>query len=462
MPKTAAKDTQKIRRYVSEFPELEYDGHRLYCPLCITIVNHEKRDFVLAHRKSKKHASALQTRRSRQPQLVSALAESTSKGDFFDQVTQAFLSADIPLEKLNNVQLRDLFISLKHPLPSESAARCRVDRLAEKELQHKKDIVDGKDIFLVVDESEVRDQRYINILFGATDCPHQTYLILCKPLNVPPNSDIVCQCVDDVIRQLDCPREKFILMQSDAARYMTAAARTLKSLYPKMRHVTCAAHLIHNCAIKIKSHFTAVDNMIARVKATVVKNKNRRALFADIGSPPTVIVTRWSSWLRGALYYSKNLPNVKRIVENYEGSGILVEKAKEAVNGEQLKSDLLAIKRDYEPLINLIEKMQDTSYTISQFWSDIQQLLVGGLGMDVCEIKPYIQHRLPQTGIAEIMNTVGDDLSPDQFIHLQSCQATTACVERSFSMLKKLLASDRRFLPENVNKYMMLYFNSSQ
>ena len=145
-----------------------------------------------------------------------------------------------------------------------------------------------------------------------------------------------------------------------------------------MRHVTCAAHSIHNCTIKIKSHFSSADNLIARVKATVVKNENRRALFADIGSPPTVIVTRWSSWLRGALYYSKNLPKVKEIVESYEGTGILVVKA---VRDQQLTSDL-SIK-----FVNLIEKMRNTSYTISQFWTDIQELLEGGLGMDVCQIK---------------------------------------------------------------------------
>ena len=42
-------------------------------------------------------------------------------------------------------------------------------------------------------------------------------------------------------------------------KYMTVAGITLKSLYPKLFHVTCVANLLHNCAMKIKSHFEDVD-----------------------------------------------------------------------------------------------------------------------------------------------------------------------------------------------------------
>ena len=37
---------------------------------------------------------------------------------------------------------------------------------------------------------------------------------------------------------------------------------------------------------------------------------------------------------------------------------------------------------------------------------------------------------------------------------------TTAAVERSFSLLAKLLAKDRHFLPSNVEKYLCVYYNS--
>ena len=44
---------------------------------------------------------------------------------------------------------------------------------------------------------------------------------------------------------------------------------------------------------------------------------------------------------------------------------------------------------------------------------------------------------------------------------LQNSQPTSASVEKSFSMLKKLLAKDRNFKVENVQHYMLLHFNAS-
>ena len=89
---------------------------------------------------------------------------------------------------------------------------------------------------------------------------------------------------------------------------MIAAGITLKSLCPKLFHVTCVAHLLHNCAMKIKSHFEDVDQLIAKVKAVTTQNKTRQAKFSALGFPPQPVSTRWGIWLNAALYYVKNLP----------------------------------------------------------------------------------------------------------------------------------------------------------
>ena len=58
---------------------------------------------------------------------------------------------------------------------------------------------------------------------------------------------------------------------------MVAAVAILKSLYLKLFHVTCVAHLLHNCAMKIKSYFKVDDQLIAKVKSATDKNKTRQA-----------------------------------------------------------------------------------------------------------------------------------------------------------------------------------------
>ena len=53
------------------------------------------------------------------------------------------------------------------------------------------------------------------------------------------------------------------------------------------------------------------------------------------------------------------------------------------------------------------------------------------------------------------------DISPAVYHKLQNSQPTSAFVERSFSMLKKLLAKDKNLKDENVRHYMTLHFNAS-
>ena len=123
---------------------------------------------------------------------------------------------------------------------------------------------------------------------------------------------------------------------------MAAGAR-LKSFYqyPKLFHVSYGAHLLHNCAIKVKSHFEDADQLITEVKSATSKNK---AKFTTIRWPPLPIVTSWESWLYAVLY----LPEVKAVVESFEECDILVTQAKVSLQKTGLATKLLKIKDQYE------------------------------------------------------------------------------------------------------------------
>ena len=162
--------------------------------------------------------------------------------------------------------------------------------------------------------------QYLDILVGSLKTPHVSYLYDCQPLKCASNNNIISQAVDNTVRNLGTNRSFFCLLLSDAAKYMIAVGITLKSLYPKLFHVTCVAHLLHNCAMKIKSYFEDVDQLIAKVKAVAIKNKTRQAKFSAIGYRPQPAPTRWGSWLNAALYYAENLSEVKAIAERFVGS----------------------------------------------------------------------------------------------------------------------------------------------
>ena len=141
---------------------------------------------------------------------------------------------------------------------------------------------------------------------------------------------------------------------------MTAAGVLLKKLYPRLFLVTYMAYLLHNCAMKMRANYPAVNELVARVKAVTIKNRSRRAFFTSIGQPPQPVITRWGSWLTTAFYYSRNLPEVRNILQGFHDGGVLVRRAQEAVKSPNLATQLVEIKEQYSALVDAIQKMEDS------------------------------------------------------------------------------------------------------
>ena len=70
----------------------------------------------------------------------------SSNSNFVEKVTKAFLSADIPLYKLNNKYAKNLFSDICHSLLTEITCRKTVLKLSADKLQRIRN-VDDKQIF---------------------------------------------------------------------------------------------------------------------------------------------------------------------------------------------------------------------------------------------------------------------------------------------------------------------------
>jgi len=64
-----------------------------------------------------------------------------------EKVTKAFLSADVPLYKLNNKHIKNFFCDIGHSLSSETTCRRTVLQLSADELQQIGNAVHEKQIF---------------------------------------------------------------------------------------------------------------------------------------------------------------------------------------------------------------------------------------------------------------------------------------------------------------------------
>lgn len=450
MPKVAVNDTVKVRRIIQEFEDefTSTSNNLLYCKLCEVVVKHDKRHFVESHRQSGRHISKQKT-----PLTQQFLSAQTS--DFVTDVTRAFLSADIPLKKLKHPAIIALFKSMSKDCPSESACRSQVSELGIKAKNDVKQRIGQSKFFIIADESDINDSKFLNIIVGSVTNPAKTFLLDCIPITGNVNSACVCQNIDDCVRFLSLPRQNFVLFVSDAARYMCLAASFLKNMYPSMLHVTCLAHLLHNCAMSIRTKFTAVDELIAHIKAATVKCGDRRLLFSAIGQPPKPVVTRWATWLKAAMWYAEHLPAIREIVSKFEGTGLLVSRAKEAVANPLLTQQLVNVTK-YGSLVELVTKIESSTYTIRDGFSHLKNL---NFDDDPCNIKEYINKRLAKNDITVIVNHERNDISPADYALLENCQPTSCAVERSFSMLKHLMRKERNFLIQNVRHYIIMAYN---
>ena len=109
------------------------------------------------------------------------------------------------------------------------------------------------------------------MLVGSFNTPNDTFLIDCLLLksgsNV--NSSIILHTVDNILQQLETKHENFVLLLTDAAQYMSLAGKKLKELYSFLMHITCIAHLLHNCAMQVHVYFKNID-VVEMIKAATI------------------------------------------------------------------------------------------------------------------------------------------------------------------------------------------------
>ena len=116
----------------------------LRCNLCDVLVKCNKKLFVESHRKSKQHQRKLETKsKSQSKQTFSQL----DQVNFKEQVVSSFLAADIPLHKLNHPSLKSLFATMGKVLPSETAVRACVAKLASQEEEQIQELLRDKKFF---------------------------------------------------------------------------------------------------------------------------------------------------------------------------------------------------------------------------------------------------------------------------------------------------------------------------
>ena len=136
---------------------------------------------------------------------------------------------------------------------------------------------------------------------------------------------------------------------------------------------------------------------------------------------------------------TENLPAVRIIVNNWTSAGLFVSRAKDAINTEGLVSDLVKINQ-YRTLAANVEFLEGSACTITKAYGLLKNMQFDD---DPCTIKDYINKRLSNSDLETIINCTNLTIDPTSYALLQKAQPTSAAVERSFSMLNKLLRQNQ-------------------
>ena len=216
--------------------------------------------------------------------------------------------------------------------------------------------------------------------------------------------------MNNILRQLEIKHENFLLFLSDAARYMSLAGKALKELYLSLMYINYVAHLLLNYAMHVRAHFKNIDEVIATIKAATIKSKDRKKDYddADQLSLHDPVITRWATWLRAALYYNENLPAVRTIVNNSTRAGLLVSRAKNAINVEDLVPDLVKMNQ-YQTQAANVEFLEGSACTTTGAYRQLKSLLFDD---NPYSIKDNIKKQLSNSDLKTIINCTNLTIDP--------------------------------------------------
>ena len=127
-----------------------------------------------------------------------------------------------------------------------------------------------------------KKRKVVNLTVGAlrtSEASSEKYLLNMSFVKET-NSTTITQCVTDSLNILwpdGIKYNQFLLLVTDAAPYMGCAGQTLCGTYPKLTHITCVAHGLHNvCDYLVEPIRTSTDSSV------VVKKYLKSALRESI------------------------------------------------------------------------------------------------------------------------------------------------------------------------------------
>ncbi|CAK5038844.1 unnamed protein product [Meloidogyne enterolobii] len=189
----------------------------------------------------------------------------------------------------------------------------------------------------------------------------------------------------------------------------------------------------------------------------------------DIPLPPQPVLTRWSSWLEAAIFYSENFRAIKSVIDTFDqDDAVSIRKAQEAFSSKSVANHLAYIKSNFQAIPLTIKKMEGQGLpvtTIVYLLDELKKKLSGALGeVGEAVLRKFEAVMAKNPGIEKFRNVAkilegleaNIDIPPDKIASLKFAPLQSCDVERTFSVYKSILDEKRTSLTaENLEKYLI-------
>ncbi|KAF0750997.1 CGG triplet repeat-binding protein 1, partial [Aphis craccivora] len=195
-----------------------------------------------------------------------------------------------------------------------------------------RDTITDQKIWVSIDETTDSVRRNVaNVIVGTL-----------QPKN-PSNMFVIhTEYLDKVVKHNDV-----LLFVSDAPPYMKKAGDCIKSLYPKLIHVTSLTHALHNVFEDVRAQY--------------------QDKCPELPNPPRPIMTRWGTWIKAV-----------HVIEDFEEESQCVKVVKQLFQNVSLQSNIVYISTNFgfiPDMITILERKGESLTTCINIILDAEKKL---------------------------------------------------------------------------------------
>ncbi|XP_063216748.1 uncharacterized protein LOC134542793 [Bacillus rossius redtenbacheri] len=371
------------------------DNSTVMCKFCNTKVSWDRKDTIEKHLKSAKHVASLAATKEETTKLQTSVASCFNKvvkdkksADYLGKrVTETFVKANIPLEKLNNehmVNFMNEFIEGSGALPCVKTLREKhLPRLNMEREENIKEKVKGKHLAVCCDETTDKQGRCVFvIIFKIIEASHQVEIVV-GDVHILETADAksCSRAILDSLNKYNISYDSVLALVSDSARYMGKCFDTLTNLMSdNVVVIQCWAHKLNLILNVLGKHLPELQNATSKIKSAFLNTRKRKHLFRQFLDDkyeagrvplfPMPVLTRWSSWYESVAYVSDYIEAIVEFMKSDDiasvsnvGVQYLASLSQEQVLNVKVQAAF--IKETAKGIVDLTKLLEGSSYPCS-------------------------------------------------------------------------------------------------